>query len=73
MQYYKSTKQDDAAHWARIRDRVVHRGDCATPFHKVQHRERGNIPSIFSAQDVFVWEDGHLVIKNPSKPYRPAY
>lgn len=39
----------------------------------VTHRELGDIPGILRAQDVFVWEDGHLVIKNPSKPYRPAY
>ena len=37
------------------------------------HRALGEFPNILVAQDVFVWEDGHLVIKNPSKPYRPAY
>ena len=39
----------------------------------VTHRERGDIPNILKAQDVFVEEDGYLVIKNPCKPYRPAY
>lgn len=39
----------------------------------VIHRHDRDIPGILIAQDVFVEEDGHLTIKNPSKPYRPAY
>lgn len=39
----------------------------------VINRMDRSIPGILIAQDVFVEEDGHLVIKNPSKPYRPAY
>lgn len=39
----------------------------------VKTRHDRSIPCILIAQDVFVEEDGHLVIKNPSKPYRPAY
>jgi len=37
------------------------------------HREIGDIPSITPAQDIFVIEEGHLVLKNPSKPYKQAY
>lgn len=40
---------------------------------RVIHRLPGTIPGILKAQDVFVEEDGYLVIKNPCKPYRPAY
>lgn len=39
----------------------------------VNHRNDRSIPGILPAKDVFVEEDGHLTIKNPSKPYRPAY
>lgn len=81
MQYYKTTKRDDDAYWARIRDRVVHRGDCATPFHKVTHRERGTIPGCVPAYDIYSFNEDpdrdpdrlYMTIKNPSKPSRPNY
>jgi hypothetical protein len=35
------------------------------------HRQHGDIPGILIARDVFVVsEDGHISIKNPSKPYK---
>lgn len=81
MQYYKAKKSDDDAYWARVRDRVVHHGDCATPFHEITHRERGTIPGMVPAQDIWVFNEDpnrdpdrlYMTIKNPSKPYRPAY
>ena len=39
----------------------------------VFHREIGDIPGTIPAKDIFVIEDGHFVLKNPSKPYRSEY
>lgn len=60
-------------YYTRRRDGTVGELLYAVKFGKTVHRERGDIPGILKAQDVFVEEDGHLTIKNPSKPYRPAY
>jgi hypothetical protein len=36
-------------------------------------RKHGDIPGILPAKDVFVERDGHVVIVNPSTPYRNPY
>lgn len=47
----------------------------------VSHRTRGTIPGMVPAQDIWVFAEDpardpdrlYMTIKNPSKPYRPAY
>lgn len=47
----------------------------------VTHRAKGTIPGVVPAQDIWVFAEDpsrdpdrlYMTIKNPSKPYRPAY
>lgn len=71
MQYYK--KSDGM----RLGEILL----IATGSNRVKHRHDGSIPGMVPAQDIWVFAEDpsrdpdrlYMTIKNPSKPYRPAY
>lgn len=78
MQYYK---RSNGSYWEMIDARMKKHGSCEIPFHTVTHREHGVIPGCVPAHDIWVFAEDpardpdrlYMTIKNPSKPYRPAY